>query len=122
MVKETLGLPVHLHFREPLPLLKNLGPVLLMRSRTLPPSFFRVIRRGIAQRVAGSRHLKTRRGCFFSGLLAVRLCLLSFLSSVELHLPSSFTYKPAVREYVYSPPRSPPGRLTTTLTTLPHSP
>src|SRR6266851_2252006 len=43
--------------------------------RTLPPSFFRVIRRGIAQRAAGSRHLKTRRGCFFSGLLAVRLCL-----------------------------------------------
>src|SRR5437879_1781767 len=100
MVRETLGLPVHPHFRELLPLLKNLGPALLMRLRMRLSSFFPAIPRGIAQKQEGSRHFKLRRGCFFRGLLTVGFCLYPFLSSVELHPLSSFTYKPPVREYV----------------------
>ncbi len=47
------------HFREPSALPKNLGSPLRMRLRTLQPSFFRAIPRGIAQRTAGFRHPET---------------------------------------------------------------
>src|SRR5579859_5507339 len=98
MVRETLGLPTHLRFREPLPLLKNLGIAFLMRLRRLPPPFFRVIRRGATQTAAGFRHLETWWGFLFCGLLVIRCRLQSFLSSVELRLPSFFTSKPTTTE------------------------
>jgi hypothetical protein len=59
MARETSRLPGHPHFRELLPLLKNLGPPRAMRLRTLPPYFFRAIPWGIAQRTAGFLHLET---------------------------------------------------------------
>src|SRR5260370_18773209 len=92
-VKEILGLPVHPHFWKPLRLLKNLGPALLMRLKTLPPSFFCGTPRGIALRAAVFRHPETWRGCLFRGLHAIRFRLRQFLSSVEPHR-HSLLFKP----------------------------
>src|ERR1700687_837074 len=99
MVRETLGLSAHLHFREPSALPKNLALPLGMRLGTPPPSFFRAIQRAIAQSAADSRHLDTDRGSLFCGLLVICLTLQSFLSSVELPLLRS-SVKPAASEYV----------------------
>src|SRR4029077_17940643 len=100
MVRETLGPPVHLHFLEPSPLLRNLALPRLLRVRTLQPSFFRALPRGIAQTTAGFRHPETWQAGLFCGLLIICFPLESFLSSVELHLPSFFTSKPGDGEYV----------------------
>ena len=54
----NLGLPVHLQFREPSPLLRTLGSPLLMSLRTLLPSLFPAIPPEIVQRAAGFRHFE----------------------------------------------------------------